>query len=350
MTTPFDPNAAAVFDGIFGLPFNIDDAACVLLPVPYEATTSYRPGTINGPQAILEASRQVDLWDVELGRVYEPGIHMLDESEEIRAWSVEARAAAEPIIEAGGFIDGDAQLEAALALVNQRSEQVNERVYAESKRLIAAGKLVGVIGGDHSTPFGLIRAASEAWDDFGILHVDAHADLREAYEGFTWSHASIMFNVMQRVPRVKRLVQAGIRDFCEAEVDVIQGSHGRIATFFDARLARERAGGRSWLEQVRDMVALLPQHVHVSFDIDGLDPTLCPNTGTPVPGGLSFHEACVLISEVALSGRRIVSFDLNEVAPGPDGEEWNGNVAARLLYRMVGWAFASQKLLKYAPL
>jgi agmatinase len=342
----FDPNAAAAYDGIFGLPHEEHEAKCVLIAVPFEATTSYRPGTKNGPQAILEASAQVDLYDVELGRVYEPGIHLVPESDEIRAWSDEARAAAEPIIEAGGVIEGDEQLVAALASVNERSAGLNAWVYGQAKPRLAAGKIVGVVGGDHSTPFGLIQAVSEQWPGVGILHVDAHADLRAAYEGFAWSHASIMHNVATRLPGVAKLVQVGIRDFCEAEVDFIRDSHGRIVTHFDAKLARERSRGVTWQQQIDRILEPLPQHVYVSFDIDGLDPELCPATGTPVPGGLSFHEATLLISAIALSGRKIVAFDLNEVAPGPDGEEWNGNVAARLLYKLIGWTFASQGLLK----
>jgi len=342
----FDPNGAAMGDGIYGLPHGRDAAACVLLPVPFEATTSYRPGTKDGPRAILEASRQVDLWDVELGRIYAPGIHCLPESEVVRGWSDAARAAAEPIIAVGGEIGDDAALREALAVVNGYSEQLNGWVLEESRRLLAEGKLVGVVGGDHATPFGLIQAVSERHPGVGILHVDAHADLRDAYEGFAWSHASIMHNVMTRLPAVSRLVQVGIRDFCEAEVDFVRSQQGRVVTFFDATLARERAGGMSWLVQVRRAVEALPQEVYVSFDIDGLDPTLCPSTGTPVPGGLSFHEAALLVSEVARSGRRIVGFDLNEVAPGPEGDEWDGNVAARLLYRMIGWAMASRGLLR----
>jgi agmatinase len=340
----FDPNAAASYDGIYGLPHDGKEARCVLIPVPFDATTSYKAGASAGPAAILEASRQVDLWESELGRVYEPGIHMLPEDVDIRAWNVEARAAAEPVIEAGGDVEGRPELLEALALVNDRSARVNDRVYEQSKELLEAGKVVGVIGGDHATPYGLIRAVSEKWPGVGILHVDAHADLREAYEGFTWSHASIMHNVVTRLPGVARLTQVGIRDYCEAELNFIRHSR-QITTHFDATLSRERAGGTPWLMQVERIVARLPQNVYVSFDIDGLDPTLCPNTGTPVPGGLSFNDAALLISVVAQSGRRIVGFDLNEVAPGPEGDEWDGNVAARLLYRMIGWTFASQGLL-----
>jgi hypothetical protein len=111
---------------------------------------------------------------------------------------------------------------------------------------------------------------------------------------------------------------------------------------FDAELARRRFDGESWSSVVREIVDALPQYVYLSFDIDGLDPTLCPHTGTPVPGGLQFQEACALLSAVAKSGRTIVGFDLCEVAPGPDGDEWDGNVGARLLYKMVGATLRSR--------
>ena len=194
-----------------------------------------------------------------------------------------------------------------------------------------------MLGGDHSAPFGAIRAHAEAFPDLGILHLDAHADLREAYEGFTWSHASIMFNVVRQLPAVKKLVQVAIRDLCEAEAALIDGSGGRIVTFHDSKLAQGRFDGATWTHQVDEIVSHLPERVYLSFDIDGLDPTLCPNTGTPVPGGLSFHQASALLAGVVRSGRSIVGFDLCEVAPDPAGGEWDGNVGARLLYKMIGW-------------
>jgi len=338
----FDPNAAAKpGSGIFGLPHSSEEARVVLIPVPFEATTSYGGGTVDGPQAIREASLQVDLFDIETGKPYEAGLHMLAESAQVRAWNDEARESAQLIIEAGGA-HGDPRLEAALAKVNQLSEKMNGWVHAEAQKWIRAGKVVGLVGGDHSAPFGSIQAHAEAYPELGVLHLDAHADLRIAYEGFVWSHASIMHNVVARLPGVKRLVQVGIRDLCEEEHDQIAASNGRIVTHFDALLAAERMRGATWQQQLAKIVEPLPHDVYLSFDIDGLDPVLCPHTGTPVPGGLSFQEASALIRAVVESGRRIVGFDLNEVAPGPDGDEWDGNVAARLLYKMIGWTLKSQ--------
>lgn len=345
MTTSFDPNAAASFDGPYGLPHTIDDAQCVIVPVPFEATTSYGGGTKDGPQAVLEASRQVDLWDVELGRLYEPGIAMIEESDDIRRLNEEARDAAQHVIDAGGTGDDPALLQAA-AVVNAISVRVNDWVYAETRAILDRGKLPAILGGDHSVPFGAIRAAAEKHPGLGVLHLDAHADLRNAYEGFDYSHASIFHNVATRIPNVARIVQVGIRDFCEEELEFSKGSNGRIVTNFDAPLAFERMRGATWGDQVARMLAPLPEKVWLSYDIDGLDPTLCPSTGTPVPGGLSFLEACFLTGEVARSGRTIVGLDLNEVAPSPDGGEWDGNVGARLLYKMIGWMFASNGLIR----
>jgi len=341
MAVTFDPNAAAApGSGAFGLPHTPEQAKVVLIPVPFEATTSYGGGTSDGPTAVREASRQVDLFDVETGRPYETGIAMLDEPAEVRAWNDQAKALAQPIIEAGG---ADPTGGKALAEVNALCEKMNDWVYRTAKHWLSQGKLVGMVGGDHSTSFGIIRAYAEAYPKLGVLHLDAHADLRVAYEGFTWSHASIMYNVVEKLPGVKALVQVGIRDFCDDEHKLITGSGGRIHTFFDANLAQNRFDGVPWNRQVDEIVSRLPQSVYLSFDIDGLDPTLCPHTGTPVPGGLSFAEANALVAGVVRSGRKIVGFDLNEVAPDPDGSEWDGNVGARLLYKMIGWALKSQR-------
>jgi agmatinase len=201
---------------------------------------------------------------------------------------------------------------------------------------------MGIVGGDHSTPLGALRAAAERHKELGVLHIDAHADLREAYEGFRFSHASIMHNVL-RDTSVRRIVQAGVRDFCDAEDRRIRDEPARLRTWFDGDLRRALHDGETWTHLVGRIVADLPREVWVSFDVDGLDPSLCPHTGTPVPGGLSFPEAVTLLRHLAASGRRIVGFDLSEVAPDPTGRsEWDANVGARLLYKLIGFTLLSQ--------
>ncbi|WP_375772985.1 agmatinase family protein [Archangium gephyra] len=344
MPAAFDPSAAASPDsGIFGLPHSPDEAHVVLIPVPFEATTSYGGGTSDGPSAVLEASRQVDLFDVETGRPYERGIALLPEPAQWRDWNSRAKQRAVPIIEAGGIDHANAELLAASTEVNQLCEQLHDAVYRTAKEWLDKGKRVGAVGGDHSISYGIIRAHAEKYPGLGVLHLDAHADLRDAYEGFTWSHASIMHNVMERIPGVKSLVQVAIRDMSEDEHRYIAASNGRVRAFFDSHINHQRFDGIPWNRQVDAMLEGLPQHVYLSFDIDGLDPTLCPHTGTPVPGGLSFPEAVALISGVVRSGRTIVGFDLTEVAPDPEGGEWDGNVGARLLYKMIGWMLKSEQ-------
>jgi agmatinase len=341
--TELDPNAASSEEsGIFGLPHAPQDARVVLVPVPFEATTSYGGGASEGPRAILKASRQVELYDVETGKPYEAGIAMLDEDPDVRAWDLAARAAAAHVLVRGGT-QGDPALLAAAATVNAQMERMNAWVRATVDLLLSRGKIVGVVGGDHSVAFGAIEAHAGRFPGVGVLHVDAHADLRRAYQGFTWSHASILENVASRLPAVSSIVQVGIRDISEEEVQRIAASDGRIRTFYDAGLAEGRFVGETWSDQVERIVSELPRQVYVTFDIDGLDPALCPHTGTKVPGGLSFQMATHLIGAVARSGRRIVGFDLTEVVPAGDGTEWDENVGARLLYKLIGWTILSAR-------
>lgn len=335
-TKAFDPDAAAAADaGVFGLPHALDDARVIVLPVPYAATTSYACRAHHGPAAIFEASKQVDLHDRETGRPYEAGIAWDTEMERVLALHEEARPIAEKILAEGGTTPDDPRARR----VNELSGRVDRDVQDRTREWLGMDRLVALVGGDHSTPYGAIAAHVEKHPGMGILHVDAHADLRVAFEGFTRSHASIMYNVTSTLA-IEKLVQVGIRDFGEQEAAMIAASRGHIVTFFDGELAGLRARGETWDAQVQRIVAALPPLVYVSFDIDGLDPALCPRTGTPVPGGLSWNDATHLLGSVVRSGRRIVGCDVNEVAGGGD-DDWDANVGARLLYKLIGWMVAS---------
>jgi len=332
-----DPNAASAGDGIFGLDCTPEEAAVVLVPVPFDATTSYRPGTAGGPAAILAASAQVDLHDREVGDPWRAGIALLPADPAIATRAGEARRLV------NALRDGDSGDPAGdLEVVNGLCGEVNDTVRDTVAGWLRAGRIVGTVGGDHATAFGAIAAHADHYGDIGLLHIDAHADLRRDYEGFRWSHASVMEAVCRELPGVTRLVQVGVRDYCEEEAQRIDASDGRIITFFDADLQARLAAGEPWAALVEEMLAPLPRTVYLSFDIDGLDPALCPHTGTPVPGGLNFAQACFLLRALAQSGRRLVGFDLVEVAPGPGGDEWDGNVGARLLYKLIGHALATR--------
>jgi agmatinase len=294
----------------------------------------------------LEASPQLDLFDASLAeqglaRPWEFGIHMEPLPEKILRLNARASKLAKPIVDAGGRVNTKSEKE-ALAEVNACSAKLNEWVYGRTAKRLSEGKIVGLVGGDHSVSLGAIRACAEAHPGMGILHIDAHADLRDAYEGFQWSHASIMNNVLREVPGVAKLVQVGIRDFCDSEYDITQNDP-RVETHFDFALKRDLLSGKPWSALVQAMLAPLPQKIYVSFDIDGLEPWLCPGTGTPVPGGLSYEQAVFLLEALARAGKVVVGFDLNEVAPsGKAGDEWDGNVGARLLYKLCGVALLSQ--------
>lgn len=340
---PFDPDAAAQpGSGIFGLTDSRDKARIVVIPVPYEATTSYRTGTADGPDAILEASAQVDLFDRRFGRIYEKGIHLLEAPAWIRKLSDDTRPIAERIISEGGAGPEDA---ADAARVDAAGLQVSKYVHAEATSILSDGKVPVVLGGEHAVSFGAIAACAAAHDHLGVLQIDAHMDLRDRFEGFRTSHASIMHRVLTEIPRVGRLVQVGIRDFGEGEWNLArehgaEKPDGRVRVFFDDDINDAARCGQAFVEACKASIDALPSHVYVSFDIDGLDPALCPHTGTPVPGGLSYQQASTLLAMLKASGRTVVGFDLVEVAPGPSKSEpeWDANVGARVLYRMCGIA------------
>lgn len=344
----FDPNSTATSNGIFGLPFTKEESKLQLIPVPWEVTTSYGDGASRGPGAVFRASSQVDLFDIETGDAYMAGYFMQDEPQELAAMGRDLKIKAKKIVEAiEEGRENDAEPKRLQAEINAASDMVNGWVYKQAKAILDQGAIPAVLGGDHSTPFGLIKAVTEKYEgDVGILHVDAHADLRDAYQGYAHSHASIMHNVMERV-RPKRLVQVGIRDFSPGEYDYIQKNSDRIKTYFDPLTKRRLNKGESWQSICDEIVSHLPKNVHISFDIDGLSPDLCPGTGTPVPGGLSFDQALTLFATVAESGRRIVGFDLTEVAEAEASEtDWDGNVGARILFKICGWAMVTNGFAK----
>jgi agmatinase len=342
----FDPGAPAAPDsGLFGLDAEPVDCAVHVLGVPFDATASYRKGAARAPEAILRASHQIDLYDAVTGKPYEAGICMLDAGAEVAELNAEARGLADRIIAACGTVEGDAGLEANLARVNAIGARVNEWVRERVQAILDAGRLPAVVGGDHSTSFGAIEAAARHVGELGLLHFDAHADLRRAYEGFEWSHASILHNVVHKIDAVARIVQVGVRDMSEEEAQKIRASEGRILTLYDHEWAAARLENRDLRAMIRKHLAHLPRQVFVTFDVDGLEATLCPHTGTPVPGGLSWHETMLWLEELARSGREVVALDLNEVNPGPadDAEDsWDAIVGARLLYRLIGTALMTR--------
>jgi agmatinase len=271
-------------------------ARVVVVPVPFDGTTCYRPGTREGPQAIIDASRNLELYDAELRRApYTVGIHTLRPVE---------------------IINGD-----AAAMV--------DRVERVTHHLIAAGKWVLTLGGDHLVAIGAIRAHARRYPGLSVLQLDAHADLREEYEGARYSAATVMRRTLEVCPRV---AQVGIRSLSEPEARLVE--ERGIPQYLAVEIQRQVAmGRREWIDGV---LAALGEEVYITFDVDCFDPALMPGTGTPEPGGLGWYEALDLLTEVA-ARKRIVGADVVELSPLLEGHV-SPVVAAKLAYKLIGLA------------
>lgn len=338
----FDPNGLGKTDNIFALPFDERTADLILIPVPWEVTVSYEAGTAQGPQHILEASTQVDLYQKDILEAWKMGIQMLPINQDLLTKSNKHRSMAEEYI--GLLESGEEKSEKGKSLleeVNSVCAEMVEWVKSESLKQLDKHKLVGLVGGDHSTPLGAVQALATKHESFGVLQIDAHMDFRKAYENFEYSHASISYNMLQTVPQIEKMVQVGIRDFCEEEIKFAEKQGERVSIFYDDDIKVGMFEGESWTIICDRIIKELPNEVYITFDIDGLRPELCPNTGTPVPGGISYSEIIYLLTRLVKNGKKIIGFDLNEVAPG-ENTDWNGNVGARILFRLCNLMGVSQ--------
>ena len=340
----FNPNGLSLADsGLFGLPYSAKEAELLIIPVPWDVTTSGKSGAARTIDHFLEASKQVDLFHLDVPDFWKHKVVLdpvhLEWNDLNRYYRKKAKSAIERL-ESGSEPESDAKLKGLLDEVNAQCEELNKWVYESAKTQLDNNGLVAVLGGDHSCPLGLIKAITEKHGKVGILQIDAHADLRNAYEGFEYSHASIFHNVLKD-EHVSHLVQVGVRDLCEEEMNTVKDSNGRIRCYHDRDLKRSLFGGNNWDSLCSEMISGLPEKVYISFDIDGLDPSLCPSTGTPVPGGLNFSEAAYLIKKLADSGRTIVGFDLCEVVGAADTID--ANVGSRMLFELCAQTLRSNK-------
>jgi N1-aminopropylagmatine ureohydrolase len=275
---------------------DFEHARVVVVPVPFDGTTCYRPGTREGPQAIIDASRNLELYDAELRRSpYKVGIHTLR----------------------------------AVEIVNGDAEAMVSRVERVTEQLIEAGKWVLTLGGDHLVAIGAIRAHARRYPDASVLQFDAHADLRDEYEGTRYSAATVMRRTLDVCPRI---VQVGIRSLSEPEAQLVADRD--IPQLFAADIHQQvMTGRRDWIQQV---VSALHDEVYITFDIDCFDPSLVPGTGTPEPGGLGWYAVMDVLSEVA-ARKRIVGADIVELSPLLEGHV-SPVVAAKLAFKLIGLA------------
>jgi agmatinase len=339
----FDVNSVGnPHNNIFGLPFEEENARLIILPVPWEVTVSFGSGTARSAEQVFKASLQVDLFDRDIPDSWRQGFYLKDSDKKILLKSDYLRKEAELYIDyiSRGEIVGDNQFMCkTLKEVNEGGVLLNNWVYQQTKALLDNDKLVGLLGGDHSVPLGFMKALSEKHSEFGVLQIDAHCDLRSGYEGFLYSHASIMYNALNEIPQLKKLVQVGIRDYSQGEWEYLLNNKNRVTAYLDKDIRIRQYEGETFKDIVQEIVAQLPEKVYISFDIDGLDPKLCPNTGTPVQGGFETEQVFYLFDTVRKAGKKIIGFDLCEVSTSETG--WDANVGARILFKLCNLLVAS---------
>ncbi len=266
----------------------------VILPVPFDKTSTYQKGSDKGPKALIEASRNLELYDIETETsVYEWGIHT------------------------------DKPVAA------KTSKMMLKMVYNRVKEWIAQGKFVVTLGGEHAISYAPILAYAEHYGSLSVLQLDAHADLQEAYENNPWSHASVMARVKE-IPQVEKIVSVGIRSMSAEELPFLV----KEDTFF----AHELESNRVWMNQV---IEQLTDPVYVTFDLDVFDSSLMPSTGTPEPGGLSWNTAMKLLKKVAET-RSIVGLDVVELCPHPTHRAPD-YLAAKLVYKILSYKYQTKK-------
>ncbi|MEO0406760.1 MAG: agmatinase [Cyanobacteria bacterium P01_A01_bin.135] len=282
-------------------------ARVVVLPIPFEATTTYRKGCVNGPAAILNASHQVEYYDDEWEQEFWPvGIYTHPPIADSRRSSAEALT----------------------------PEVMMEQVQQVAADLIRTGKFVIALGGEHSITVGLVAAYQQTTSEpFTVVQIDAHSDLRHSYEGSIYNHACVMRRVVDRgVPTV----HVGIRSLCQEEATLIRDR--RLPVFWGRQLAQQP----QWGEQV--VTAIPTQRVFLTIDLDGLDPSLMPGVGTPEPGGLSWYGLLGFLRQL-FAAKTIIGADVMELAPLTDSVV-SQFTAAKLTYKLVGYQAVAQGWLR----
>lgn len=342
-----DPDAG----DYFGVPCTPEQARLVLVSVPWDVTAPTEAMLSYAPDAIIEVSERMDPYDPISPDEWKKGFATDDVDYTLQERSQQLRADVERLrahTSKGGSGLGGIMAPLTDDYYARRQRRVEEgcrdmvaAVREVSRRWLRRDKVVGLVGGDHSTPQGLIEALAEREEGLGILHMDARCRLKARYEGFEHSCESLMYNVLKGVGGVGRVVQVAQRDFSATEHRVARESE-RIVLYDTDRIASMRYDGASWRQVCDTIVAELPQAVYVDFDVSALSIENCPHSPWAAPGGMRFDEALYMINRVVESGRRIVGFDVVGVVPRVD-DYVDAQVAARMLYRLCGMALRSQK-------
>ncbi len=316
---------------IFGLPVTYEESRLLLLAVPWDLTCSFRTGTSEAPRKIYDMSFQIDLYDRDYPEEWKKGIfyddalsdRLVSTTQKYFPWLEEHRKK---------LYYGKTDLE-LIKEINRINAVVFEEIQRKIREHHDRNKKIGIIGGEHSVTYNAVKVLAETCEEFSIVQIDAHADLREAYEGLEFSHASVMFNLLRDVPAVKKIINLGLRDYSHCEAERIKTDKRLFAPDF-LTLRGAQFQGKTWQKIIEDFLSEIPtEHIYISFDIDGLDVPFCSGTGTPVPGGLTFAEAEFFLKSLVKAGKKIIGFDLVETASS-DNNELNYIVATHLLYKL----------------
>ena len=330
---------------LFGNSCTPHEASVIVIPVPWAVTVSSRSSTTLGPESILKASYQMKSSvpayiggnNLDIAMLPIPHDWKMT-SDTLRHHTLGHIHAMESGLPMSNFKYSFAQR------ADQCTIELKEKIKAKAHKYLKQGKMVAILGGDHSTPMGLIEALADYHNNMGILHIGAQPAMRETYKGIKYSHASIMHNALE-LAHIVQIVQLGLRNCSPEEVQNIKLHEGRVHPFYDSDLKRKLLQGTSWHEICASIIALLPERVYISFNIDGLDAKLCPSTGAPVPNGLELYEVCYLIENMVKVGIKIVGFDLCEVAPG-ENMDWDAQVGSQVLQHLCVAMRASQTCTK----
>ena len=318
------------------------DAEIVLVSAPWAVTSAAGQGPAYTPDAIIDASTSVSLYDALSEVSIEGKVATAEVDYDLQESSLQLGGDAAKIvshIEDGGTLSGDYFIR-KVNRINIGFRDMHRSVGKRVFRFADKGKIVGVVGGDHSVTLGAVRSISSVYPDMGVLFIDGHCDLRQSGKIFAYSHLSIARNIIDEVPQVSKMVQVGARDMSREEVEFAH-SHPKIELFGHEAMARSLYSGESWSSICDKVVAELPNDVYISFDIDALSPECCPNTKRPVAGGMSFDQAALLINRVAELGRRIIGFDLTEIVPVSEGSI-DATIGARMLVKLCASALKSK--------
>ena len=270
----------------------LEHAKIVLIPVPYDGTSTWQKGADKGPEAFLEASENMELYDIETDtEVYKEGIYLSDAITE-----------------------------------NSSPENMVDAVHLMTKNYIKKNKFVTIFGGEHSISIGTIRAFNEVFQNLTVLHIDAHADLRQSYEGSTCNHACAVYEASQNT----NLIQVGIRS--------MDGQEKSVMDFDKTYFAHEMAMDDTWMESA---IEQMTDNVFITFDLDAFDPSILPSTGTPEPGGMFWYEALDFLRQV-FKEKNVVGFDIVELCPN-ENEKSSDFLAAKLYYKMLSYKFQNEE-------